>query len=129
LNGELLFVDTAGVVHYRDGVSYGTPHGTSWGTVDLPETAVHVSAGETGQVWILYGNGDCAILDKTNNGDISGDASSGYTIVELGEEGRLENTGLVQMDVGDWEVWGINKYHEVYSRTTSANMITGTEWV
>jgi len=81
LNGELLYVDTEGAVHFRDGISYSRPHGASWGTIELPQTAIHVSAGETGQVWVLYGNGDAAILDKSGNGDISGDASSGYELV------------------------------------------------
>jgi hypothetical protein len=81
---------------------------------------VHVSAGETGQVWVLYGSGNAVILDKPTDAegnyvDMSGDASS----YELLETERLENTGLVQLDVGQWQVWGVNKHNEVFVRFTA----------
>jgi hypothetical protein len=97
LNGELLYVTVEGKVRFRDGVGYATPHGTSWGDIALTQTATHVSAGETGQVWVLFADGDAVIISKTD--DISGDASSGYTLI--GTE-TFENTGLVQLDVGVW---------------------------
>jgi len=125
-DGKLLFLSTAGNVYYRNGISYAQPHGTDFIQVNIEraETVIDVSVGENGDAWILFQDGFVQYIDQTfDNADLSADLGTGYSLVSVGE------SQLVQMDAGNYEVWGVNRWNEIFRRTgMSAANAGGDDW-
>ena len=127
-DGKVLFLSTSGSVYYRNGISYGSPHGSDFVKVDIPRSAtntvVDISVGENGDVWVLFQDGFVQYIDQTHdNTDLSGDLGTGYSMVDVGE------SQLVQMDAGNHEVWGVNRWNEIFKRVgMSETDATGSGW-
>ena len=125
-DGKLLFLSTTGAVYYRNGISYATPHGSDFIQVVIPRsetsTVVDLSVGENGDAWVLFEDGFVQYIDQTfDNADLSGDLGTGYSMVNVGE------SQLVQMDAGNNEVWGVNRWNEIFKRTGMSEQNAGGE--
>jgi len=127
--GKMLFLSTTGEVYYRNGVSYANPSGTDFVQVTIPRSAtnmvVDLSVGESGDAFILFADGFIQYIDQTSdNVDMSGDLGTGYTFVDVGA------SQLVQLDAGNTEVWGVNRWNEIFVKRNvdHVNNPLGDDW-
>ncbi len=106
----------------RLGVDTDVPQGTSWEHLkhlDYPKMT-SITIGEDGDVWAAWENTKFEVARATGVDDKS----------ELYGNGKEVITGMdfEVLNVGRGQVWGVNKFNEIYRRKFTTSNPSGTEW-
>jgi len=112
----------AGVPYGRIGVDVDVPQGTSWEKLThmaRPKMTT-IAIGEDGDVWASFDNDKHEVIRATGIDDkfeIYGKAA----VSVYGKE-------MDQVNIGRGQVWGVDKYKEIYRRKFTAANPDGVEW-
>jgi len=122
-NGQMAIVTTDGQMHVKNLVSYADPMGLNrgWHT-DSSMTFSQVTIGEGGQMYALSGG---KVFFRQGRTDTDAVGTSW-------EEFPPTEQSFKHIDAGNFELWGVNVFNEVYRRHGSEGESqidgTGYEW-